>query len=143
MRSGHESQEELATVRVGASVGHREHTLVLVTVPEVFVRELSAIDALTASAVAVSEVTTLSHESFDNSMEGRALEVKGLSLSAHTLLAGAESSEVFRGTRRVGMKLHRNAAAIALTDANVEENFSVSLRSWHERVLLFFVYLFD
>ena len=61
---------------------------------EVLIWELGSVDRLTACAVALSEVTTLGHEPWDNSMEGAALEVKRLSTASNTVLTSAESSEV-------------------------------------------------
>ena len=50
--------------------------------------------SLTTGSVTSGEVTTLGHEARDDTVEGGALEVKGDTLSANTLLASAESLEV-------------------------------------------------
>ena len=59
---------------------------------EVLIRELVAVDALAASAVALGEVTTLDHELLDNTVEAGALV-------AVALLAGSKGTEVLSSLR--------------------------------------------
>ena len=75
MRSGDEAEEELRSVGVGTSVGHGEDTGTVVLVDEVLIGELSSIDGLTTGTVSDGEVTTLGHESRDDSVPDTSLEV--------------------------------------------------------------------
>lgn len=82
--------EELRTVGVGTSIGHRQQTGLVVLQDEVLIRELVAVDGLSTGTVTAGEVTTLEHELGDDTVEGRV----GV---AETLLASAESTEVGGG----------------------------------------------
>jgi hypothetical protein len=94
-RAGDEGNEELRSVGVGTSIGHGQKTTDSVLNEEVFVSELSTIDGFTTSTVTDSEITTLSHESRDDSVENAVLEVEGLAALTGSLFTSAESSEVF------------------------------------------------
>jgi hypothetical protein len=61
---------------------------------KVLVLELFSVDALTASTIASSEVTTLDHERLDDTVETRALVVERLAILSLTLLAGTQCAEV-------------------------------------------------
>ena len=89
MGRAYESHEELRSVRVRSRIGHRQNARALMLVLEVLIWELSSVDRLTACAVSASEVTTLGHEPWDNSMEGAPFEVKRLSTASDTVLASA------------------------------------------------------
>merc|ERR1719244_175633 len=67
------AEEELASVGVGASVGHGEAAGSDVLLDEVFVGKLVAVDGLAAGAVAAGEVASLAHEAGDDAVEGGAL----------------------------------------------------------------------
>jgi hypothetical protein len=56
------TQEELASVGVGASVGHAEYSWSGMPELEILVRELVTIDRLSSGAIVVGEVTTLRKE---------------------------------------------------------------------------------
>ena len=73
-----EAEEELAAVSAWASVSHGKDTTAGVLELEVLVSEVRAIDGLATSAVSGGEVTTLSHESLDDTVERAALEVERL-----------------------------------------------------------------
>ena len=60
---------------------------------EVLISELLAVDTLAACAVAVREVTTLTHELLDYTVEGRALVAKAF-------LSGSQSAEVLSGLQQ-------------------------------------------
>ena len=124
MRGGAKAEEELGAVGVLASVGHGKDTTTLMLVDEVLVSELLSIDGLTAGAVSAGEVATLGHEAGDDSMEGAALEVEGLSLGAHALLASAASAEVLGGLGSVGGEIDHDSTSQCLVDAYIEENLA-------------------
>ena len=84
----HGGDEELGSVGVGPSVGHRQDTRTGVLQDEVLVGELLAVDGLATSAIVVCEVTSLQHEVGDHSVEGGPLVTEAL-------LAGAQGAEVF------------------------------------------------
>jgi len=120
------AQEELGSVGVGTSVGHGEDTRSSVLEGEVLVGELVAVDGLTTSSVAGREVTTLAHEGGNDTVEGGALEVQGLSGLSGTLLASAEGAEVLGGLGdHVGAELHDDAAGVGAANGHVEENLRV------------------
>ena len=74
-----ESHEELGSISVGSSIGHGHISSFSMLDGEVLIVELVAIDGLTSSTVAGSEIATLSHELGDDSVEGRSLVVERLS----------------------------------------------------------------
>lgn len=98
----HGCDEELGSICVRTSVGHRHDAGSSVLQGEVFILEFISIDGLASSAVVVGEVTALAHEVRDDAMESRALE-------SVALLAGAQSTEVFACLRsNIGAKLKRD-----------------------------------
>lgn len=82
--------EELASVGVGASIGHGHDARSSVLQLEVLVSKLAAIDGLATSAVVVGEVATLAHEVGNDAVEDAALVTKAL-------LSSAQSTEVLSG----------------------------------------------
>ena len=123
MRSGHEAEEELGAVRVGASIGHGEDASASVLVDEVLVIESAAIDGLATSSVTSCEVAALGHEVGDDAMELASLEVELLSRLADSLLSSAEGSEVLSGLGGVfGVEVDDKSADGLATDGHVEEN---------------------
>jgi hypothetical protein len=61
---------------------------------KIFVFKFLPIDALTTSAVACREISTLAHEVFNNSVEGRTFVAQCLSGLALALLSSAERAEI-------------------------------------------------
>ena len=119
-----EGDEELGAVSSWASVGHGKKVGLGVTEGKVLIFELVSVDGLTTGTVSVSEIATLSHETWDNTMEGAALEVKGLSCVANTGGAISEGGEVLDSLGD-GVTEHSeyDATGILTIDSNVEENF--------------------
>jgi len=110
------AKEELASVGVGASIGHGENAGSGVPLDEVFVGEFVAVDGLASGAVTSGEVTTLAHESGNDAMESGFLV-------AEALLAGAESAEVLaRLGADVGVERHDDTARGATADLHIKED---------------------
>lgn len=90
---------------------------------EVLIRKLVTVNALSASSVAIGEVTTLDHKLLDHSVEFRALVMQWLSCIADTLLTGAECTEVLGSIwYNIIVKLKDNATRWLVVDRNVEES---------------------
>ena len=81
------TEEELGSVGVGSSVGHREDSGTSVLQLEVLILELVSVDGLSSSSVVVCEVSALAHESWNDTVEGAALVAKAR-------LAGAKLTEI-------------------------------------------------
>jgi len=110
------AQEELASVGVGAGVGHGKDSRASVLQLEVLILELHSVDGLAASAVPGSEVSTLAHEVGDDAVEAGALE-------AEPLLAGAQRAEVLARPRgHVEAELHDDLAELLAAGLDVEED---------------------
>ena len=121
-----EGQEELGAVRVWTCIGHREIASASVLNLEVLVGEFLTVDRLTSCSVASSEVTTLSHEFIDDTMECGALVVKWLATLSDSLLSSAEGSEVLSGLwGLVSVELHGDSTSVLTSDGHVEENMWV------------------
>ena len=88
---------------------------------EVLICEIWSVDGLATSAVSSSEISTLSHEIRNDSVERAALEMKWLTASAITLLSGAKLTEVFRSYGCVFHKVDRDSTCCLTTDSDVEE----------------------
>ena len=105
---------------------------------EVLIFKLVAVDGLTSGTVATGEVTTLSHETRDHSMEGRALEVERLARASSTLFSSAKSAEIFCCFRCVGIQSHGNTPSSLASDRHIEEDRRVNfgILSVHIRLKL-------
>ena len=122
-----ERQEELGSVRVWSGVRHRKISSRCVSQSEVLICELHAVDGLASGTISSGEISTLSHEIFDDAMEWRSLVVKFLSQFAHALLASAERSEVLGSLGHlVSEQLNDDSASILTIDGDVEENVWVT-----------------
>ena len=111
MWEGFEAEEELRTVGSWSSVSHGEDSLSRVPVVEVLVFEVWSVDGFSTSSVEFSEISSLGHESWNDSVECASLEVKWLSESSNSLLSSAKSSEVFGGLWGVLVEVDLNASS--------------------------------
>ena len=114
-----ESDEELRAVRISARVGHREKVWLRVVQVEVFVIELVSVDRLATCAISSSEVTTLSHEASDDSVESASLE-------AEAFLTSAELLEVLGGLGSVSSKSDCDSASTLAANGNVKVDVCVN-----------------
>ena len=85
------ADEELRAVSITTSICHRDGARSKMTNLEVFICKSTSIDATTTTAITRSEITTLDHEVWDDTMEFA-------SLVAEALLSGAKCTEVFYST---------------------------------------------
>ena len=101
---------------------------------EGFVGELHAVDAFTAGAVGIGEVTALEHELGDDAVEDGTLEVEGLPGASHALFAGAEATEVFSSLGGdVLEEFESDSLGGLLADRNVEEDDGVGFDDGESR----------
>ena len=122
-----EGHEELRSIGVWSGVGHREVSSSGMSDSEVLVSELHAIDRLSSGTVSSGEISSLSHELGDNSVERATLVAKWLSTLSNTLLSSAESSEILGGLwSLVSVELHGDSTGWLVTDGDIEENMWVS-----------------
>jgi len=110
------ANEELRAVGVGSSVSHGQDSRSGVLQLEVLILELVTIDRLASSTVSGSEVTSLTHEVGDHSVEAGALE-------SESFLTSAQSTEVLAGLwDHVRSQLHDNLAKRSAISGDFEEN---------------------
>lgn len=101
-RGLHCAQEELGTIGVRTSIGHGQDSRASVPQLEVLVRKLLTVDGPATSSIASSEVTTLTHEVRDDTVEGA-------SFVSHSLLSSAQGTEVLRSLGHfISPKLWKN-----------------------------------
>lgn len=82
--------EELRSIGVGTSVGHRHDTWTGVFQGEVFVCEFATVDGFASGAIVVREISTLAHEIGDDTVESGTFVTE-------TFFSSAQRSEVFGG----------------------------------------------
>lgn len=89
MRGRRTGNEELRTVGVLASIGHRKKAGAVVQAAQILVFKAPAVDRFTSCAIEFCKIATLYHESFDHSMEERVLVVQGRASCACALFTCA------------------------------------------------------
>jgi len=110
------AKKELASVGVGAGIGHGENTGSGMLLDEVFIGEFVAVNRLASGAIPPGEVASLAHKPGDDTMELG-------SRVAEALLAGAERAEVFaRLGTNIGVQRHDDASSRSSAHFHVEEN---------------------
>ena len=124
MRCLSKRHEELRSIGVGTGVRHGQIAPSSMLFIKVLIREGRAVNRLTADTGSVSEISALSHEAWDDTVESGALEVEWLALTAHSFLTSAESTEILRGLRSGSMEVHNDATTI-LANTNVHINCGV------------------
>ena len=128
-----EAHEELGTIGVGTSIGHREVPSFGVLHQEVLVLEFFTIDRLSTSSISSCKVSTLSHELSDDTMEARSLVVKWLTGFSNTFLTCAEASEILSSLWcLVSIKLNRDSSNLLATNSDIHPDVWV----WHLKDLI-------
>ena len=98
---------------------------------EILVREFFSIDRLTADTGSVSEVTALSHELWNDSVELRCLVMKWLSTLSFSFIACAESSEVLSGLwHGVTEEAEDDTSSFLSINLNIKEHFTGNSGQW-------------
>mmetsp|Transcript_85394 Transcript_85394/g.215284 ORF Transcript_85394/g.215284 Transcript_85394/m.215284 type:complete len:246 (+) Transcript_85394:320-1057(+) len=124
--SGRSGNKELGAVGVGARIGHGEHAFPRVPSDEVLVPKLLAIDRLPTCAITASEISTLTHEAWNDAMEHATHVVQPLATPALALLARAEGTEVFRCLRHdISEQLEDYAANGLVVETDLKEDLGV------------------
>lgn len=114
-RSNGGGHEKLTAVGVWSAVGHGQETWSNVLSDEVFVGKFLAVDRFSSGTVLSGEVTTLAHETWNDSVEWTAFV-------AHTFFSGAESSEVLNSFwYSVVVHVERDSAGGLATDGHIEK----------------------
>jgi len=109
------AEEELASVGVGAGIGHGENSRSGVLPDEVFIGEFVTVNGLAPGAVASGEVTALAHEPGDDAMESRAFV-------SEAFLARAKSAEILgRLGADVRVERHDDASGRLTADRHIEK----------------------
>ncbi len=102
MRGWDRSDEELASIRVGAGVGHRQQVFDVVLQSEAasFVGKLLTVNALAACSVMPREITALTHKVRNDSVKARAfVRQRDLGVAfAHTGRTSTQREEVLDGS---------------------------------------------
>mmetsp|Transcript_53101 Transcript_53101/g.103917 ORF Transcript_53101/g.103917 Transcript_53101/m.103917 type:complete len:211 (-) Transcript_53101:169-801(-) len=120
---GCHGDEELGSVRVRSSVGHREEVWLVVLDRKTLVCKFPPVDRLPSRAVAAGEVTSLTHESRDDAVEFGALEVKRLSLCSCALFPCAQRPEIFCCLwQEVVVEGQHHPPRLLVADVNVKED---------------------
>jgi len=128
-----ESEEELRAIGVLTSIGHGQETRDIVLVLEVFIFELVTVDGFTTSTVALGEITALSHEFGDDSVESAALVSE-----AATLFTSAEASEVFSSLGdSISKEFKDESADLIRSDGKIKEDLRVFSSHFDKFVLSF------
>ena len=121
--AGHEGQEELWSICVWSSVGHRQQTWLGVSQLEILILEFLPEDRLASSSISVSEVSSLSHEVSDDSVEWGALVSKSL-LYLNNIYSNLLCRELWNSQQSWGSR-HRTT----WIGFSGEPNY----RNWHQR----------
>jgi hypothetical protein len=116
--------EKLGTVCVLTGIGHGQKERLSMLQFEVLIPEFFTINTFSTSSIKRSKVTTLGHETSDNSVEDRALKVQRLlAIWALAFLSGTETSEVFSCLgNNVCKEFHLDALLDIFSDFDVEIN---------------------
>jgi len=109
------AQEELRSVGIGSGVGHGQNSGTGVRKCKVLVCELGSVDGFSTCSVVVGEITSLAHESGDDTVETGSLE-------SESLFSGTQSTEILGGFGDyIGSQLHDDTASGFSADGDIEK----------------------
>mmetsp|Transcript_12741 Transcript_12741/g.27556 ORF Transcript_12741/g.27556 Transcript_12741/m.27556 type:complete len:176 (-) Transcript_12741:75-602(-) len=114
-----EPLESTLTIGIGTRIGHAEDSRAGMCQREVFVFKATAINGFASSTVVIREISTLTHETWDNPMEG------GTSV-AKPLLSRTQLTEILSGLGYdVGAELHDKTPSGLVADGDVKVTLGV------------------
>ena len=124
MRRRAEGDKELGAVCVRAGVGHGELVFLAVIEAEVLVGKRSSVDGFSARAVAAREVSSLSHEAGNDSVEHATLVAKRGAVGSCAGCSLGKRCEVLDGLRHcVAVQANDDSPGILSVNLEVEEDF--------------------
>lgn len=98
---------------------------------QVLILEFGTVDRLATGAVASGEVTSLDHKLLDNPVENRSFVVQRFAHLPHSLLAGAQRTEVLCGLgHEVIVELKCDPTSKLAPNCDVEEDAAAALLSF-------------
>ena len=124
MRGLLEGNEELGAVCVLSCVSHAQQEGLVVLELEVFILKLSSIDTFTPSSIKLCEVSSLGHESSDDTMKNGIEKVQVLArLGGSALFSSAETSEILSGQwSNIFEELHLHSSRWLSLNLNIKIN---------------------
>ena len=113
--------KKLRSIGIGSTIGHGRSPRSLMLQLKVFVFEFFAVNRFATSAVMISEIPSLQHESRNDSMEYR-------TFIPHTLFATAQSPKILRCSRyNICSQKHDNSADVGVSDLDVKVHLWILL----------------
>lgn len=115
--------EKLGSICIFTPISHGQQVLLVVFDSKAFIFKKASVDGFASSSITFTEVSSLNHEVFYNSMEKASFVVERfLSSFPNAFLTCAETSEIFTsfGTD-VCKQLHHDSADKHIADSNVKE----------------------
>mmetsp|Transcript_17104 Transcript_17104/g.25303 ORF Transcript_17104/g.25303 Transcript_17104/m.25303 type:complete len:217 (+) Transcript_17104:1-651(+) len=123
------SDEKLRSVRVRASVGHRQQEWLFVLDLEVFVVEPAAVDRLATTSVSARKVTTLQHKVRNHTVESRAFVVEVFARRSLAFFASVQRAKVLCSLRHnVAEEAELDPSRVLAINRDVKESLDSHLR---------------
>lgn len=91
-----EANEELRSIGIWSSISHGQSTSTTMAMIEILISESITIDRLAARPIVVCKVTSLCHETRNDSVEDRLFEVHWSSMTANAFFSSTENSKILR-----------------------------------------------
>ena len=120
--SSYETKEELGSIGIGASICHgKDSSFSMHSFVQSLICEFVTIDTLSSSTISNREVTSLCHESRNDSMECASLVMKIFTTFSSSFFSSAEGSEIFSSYWVLcSIKSDCNSASCLTSDCNVK-----------------------
>merc|ERR1719343_571079 len=134
--------EKLTSISVSTSIGHGKETTLGMLQLKVFIGKLVAINTLATSSISISEIASLYHKIFNNTMEDRSLVMQRFPRFSIALFSSAQCSKVLSSFRRnIRIQLHHNPTEIIIALLHIEEHMRiVALSIGYQRSFLVVVH---